>query len=354
MPAAYEGGQFTTTNGVSPTTAPWASLSAAFTTGTYCQPSPATGQYFQATVGGTTSSTQPSWSTASALPVPGTTFIDGSVTWTCMGSILTGIQSIVIDLPVDTDPAVTAIIVRALKDLANYAADAGYLGASQTWTQRQFIAPASGIALTATAGTGNTAGITAFGSGSGPGVSGTGGSSSGPGLFGLAGGGGAAGVQGSGAASNGPGLSGTGGGSQPGVLGQGGASGNGVSGTAGATTGYGVFGQGSSGSSTGYGVYGIGGSSSPGVQGLGGSGGEIGTTGVGTGGFPGIYGTGSNGGLGATGNGPGAKFDSSTNRGAISLPGQASDPTLPQAGDIYYNSSTNHLKYYNGSAWVIL
>lgn len=31
---------------------------------------------------------------------------------------------------------------------------------------------------------------------------------------------------------------------------------------------------------------------------------------------------------------------------------ESSAPTNPETGEIYYDSTTNHLSYYNGSAWV--
>lgn len=112
MPAVVQGK--TTT----PSTAPWAATTG-YTSGDNVQPSPATGQYFQATASGTSGGSQPPWSTPTALPVPGSTFIDGTVTWTCMGSIVAAPTAIAVDEPLDTDPNTVASIDRGLTNLAN-------------------------------------------------------------------------------------------------------------------------------------------------------------------------------------------------------------------------------------------
>ena len=138
MPAVYEG---TTTPPVSTTT--WAATTG-YTAGEYVQPSPATGQYFQCTGSGTSSGSQPAWSNPASLPVPGTTFVDGSVTWSCMGSIFVPGTGPSLDTPLDSDPPGTTVIDRALRTIANYLAGAGYLAADQTWTgENAFSAPSS-------------------------------------------------------------------------------------------------------------------------------------------------------------------------------------------------------------------
>lgn len=132
MPAVYAGSQ------TPPTTTVWAATTA-YTAGTsYVTPTTgALGQYFQCTASGTSGSTQPAWHTGASLPVPGQTYAaDGSVTWTCMGSLLTpGFCNV--DTPVDSDPAITTSIVRGLKNLANYAASAALVQYSNVWAAAQ-------------------------------------------------------------------------------------------------------------------------------------------------------------------------------------------------------------------------
>ena len=36
----------------------------------------------------------------------------------------------------------------------------------------------------------------------------------------------------------------------------------------------------------------------------------------------------------------------------IQFPNISSNPSSPSAGDVYYNTTDNKLKLYNGSAWV--
>ena len=66
--------------------APTWQISTAYGTGAQTQPTVANGYWYRATVGGTSNgSTQPTWPTT-----VGTTVSDSSITWTCMGPILTG------------------------------------------------------------------------------------------------------------------------------------------------------------------------------------------------------------------------------------------------------------------------
>lgn len=62
----------------------WVTL-ATIATGAYGVPTVGNGFYYKATAGGTTGSSQPAWPV-----VIGTTVVDGSVTWTCIGQVLTG------------------------------------------------------------------------------------------------------------------------------------------------------------------------------------------------------------------------------------------------------------------------
>jgi hypothetical protein len=130
-----------------PSVTTW-SASIVVSTGAYGQPSVFSGQYFQATVGGTTGSTEPSWKTAASLPVPGTVFVDGSVTWTCIGSMVPltdeeGSQTplISLDVPIGTDPAQVTVIGRAFKTIANYFqwifSNVPFLAVANTWTAIQ-------------------------------------------------------------------------------------------------------------------------------------------------------------------------------------------------------------------------
>lgn len=51
---------------------------------------------------------------------------------------------------------------------------------------------------------------------------------------------------------------------------------------------------------------------------------------------------------GASSTGTNFKFD------RIKFPVSASDPGSAAVGDMYYNTGTNKIKYYNGTAWVNL
>jgi hypothetical protein len=133
MPSVF---QATTTV---PTTTTWTTATV-YTAGTsYVQPTSPTGQYFQCTVSGT-SVTQPSWSNPAALPVPGQTYSEGGSgpTWTCMGSIIASPANIAVDVPVDTDPSISSVIARGLKNLANnifwVVKNAGLLAKTNIWT----------------------------------------------------------------------------------------------------------------------------------------------------------------------------------------------------------------------------
>jgi phage tail sheath gpL-like len=62
----------------------WATLTAELV-GQYVVPTTANGYFYKCTVAGTTGASQPSWPST-----VGTTVADGTVTWTCVGAILTG------------------------------------------------------------------------------------------------------------------------------------------------------------------------------------------------------------------------------------------------------------------------
>ena len=47
---------------------------------------------------------------------------------------------------------------------------------------------------------------------------------------------------------------------------------------------------------------------------------------------------------------PGTDFEAKSDR--IGVPNRSSDPSPASAGDVYFNTSTNKLKVYNGTAWV--
>ena len=126
MPSAYAG---TTTV---PSTTPWFATTS-YTSGDFVTPSTPDGQYFQCTTSGTSDGTEPAWNNPSSLPVPGQTFIDNTVVWTCIGSILTN-QACIVDIPVDSDPSVVAAVGRALVTLANYASTTAQLAGDNVWT----------------------------------------------------------------------------------------------------------------------------------------------------------------------------------------------------------------------------
>jgi hypothetical protein len=126
MPSTYAG------NATPPSTTTWAATTSYTAGSSFVQPTPATGQYFQCTVSGTSGSSQPSWT--SPLPVSGQTFTDSGATWVCMGSLVAAPTAIAVDIPLDTDPPVTAVIARALKNLANYA----------KWSSNNSVTPTTG------------------------------------------------------------------------------------------------------------------------------------------------------------------------------------------------------------------
>lgn len=205
-------------------------------------------------------------------------------------------------------------------------------------------------AVTTSAFSGNTTGITSTGFGTGAGLAGTGGGTNANGVFGqgtgtnnglqgIGGPTGGAGVAGTGGTSNGNGVFGTGTGTATGVHGVGGSSnGDGVRGVGGATNGLGVHGLGTGGGSGGLfvgggsggvgvtatgngaaaGVAATGGATGPGVTGNGGasagSGGVF--TGGGGGGSTGVVGVG-----GGTSGGPGGSFTGGQNGNGVTAQG---------------------------------
>ena len=49
---------------------------------------------------------------------------------------------------------------------------------------------------------------------------------------------------------------------------------------------------------------------------------------------------------------PGTDFEAKSDR--IGVPNRSSDPSPASAGDVYYNTSDNKIRFYNGSEWVSL
>jgi len=279
MPAAYQG------SSTNPSNTNW-QASHAYTAGHFVQPSTNTGQYFQAINNGTSGSSQPGWSTPSSLPVPGTTFVDGTVTWKCMGSIIANpLSTITIDEPVDTDPTVVAVIVRGLTNLANYIS--ALLVTANNWLAEQ-IFQAGIVCSTSSA---SQAGIDSTG---GP-------------------------TAGSGGAFHG----GTGGG-------------DGVFATA-DTTGVGGFFTG--------GATGFGGTAGAGVVGVGGASGGVGGDFTGGAGGPAVgvggHGVGAPGVFGNSDIGPGGQFNGNATAGPLRLSPLSSAPSSKNVGDFYVDNSTS-------------
>lgn len=323
MPAAFQA----TLSG-NPTPPTWAATTG-FSTGDLVQPSTPTGQYFMAQQNGTTGSSEPGWSTPSALPVPGTVYPDGSTKWICVGSFVTATGAVVVDLPLDSDASIVAAVTRALKNLAN--TFLGIFAAANNWTGIQNFENGincgdNGTNGTAGAFTGkngtNDPGLTAIGGSTGIGVVANGGPIFGDGIWGVGTGGNSKGGRffGIGTGVGGDFAGGSGGGD--GISTIGGAGGNGISAT--------------------------GGSGQDGVHGTGGSGGGLGGNFKGTSAGAGIQ--------SASESGVGALLSNSDDGAgaALLINPSASLPSAPSEGAIAYNGTTHHLEYYNGSAWVVL
>lgn len=316
MPATVQGNKNRNSSAVA-----WTSLTAE-SLGNLITPSPANGLVAVCTGAGTTGGSQPAWTTA-PFPTLGTVFTDGSVQWTIVGT-QPGHWAPIIQEPVDTDPPLAYAGVlpdTTLADqLAWITANAGILSGVNTWTgANTFInstltalvtmtQQSSGVVLDITGGTGgNPAIIVNGGSGTNDGIDSTGGFTGGHGVQGIAQNGAFAGVYGINDSSG------------PGVLGA---------------------------SNSGFGGSFTGGGSAPGVFGEGGSSGAEGGVFTGTGLFPGL--------LASSSGGVGGSFLGSATRGAIQLGGTSTRPSTPSAGEVIYNGTTNHLEYWNGSAWVTL
>ncbi len=224
----------------------------------------------------------------------------------------------------------------------------------------------SGAGLTATGGPTNGTGLVGGGVGSGAGVAGVGGAT-GSGVYGQGGatsgngglflGAGAnSGVNATGGATNGKGVSGIGVGSGEGVKGQGGATGVGVTGFGGATSGNG--GAFTGGAGGGVGVVGTGTAGNAGVIGNGnvsngdGVEGQGNGTGSGVAGYGGATGAGVYG-LGTGGHGVVAESDTtSPAKAALRIVPQDADPSSsPAAGDFYVNITTGKLVGHNGTTF---
>lgn len=214
----------------------------------------------------------------------------------------------------------------------------------------------NGSGVKGTGGATNGVGVEGVGTGSGTGVQGTGGGTNGIGIEGFGTGTGA-GLYGYGGSSNGEGVIGEGAGTGAGLHGIGGATGYGVVGVGGATSGAGVTGTGTAGNSvggafqgqgSGSGATGTGGATSGaiGVRGVGGSTDGVGVKGEGVGTGHGVHG------VGANGCGVVAESDTaSPSRAALRVVPQDNDPSSPQEGDIYYNSTFDRLLHYANSGW---
>jgi hypothetical protein len=133
---------------------------------------------------------------------------------------------------------------------------------------------------------------------------------------------------------------------------------NGVTSTGGPSGGAGVYGAGGcancrgglfagTGSAEGLrSVSGGGAASSYGVEGFGGTGHGGGVKGVASGNGAGLYGLSATGGYGVIAE------SGNTARAPFKLIGQASAPSSPEVGAMYYDSTSNALKFYNGASWV--
>lgn len=187
------------------------------------------------------------------------------------------------------------------------------------------------------------------------------------GINGVGQGGSDSGLQGDGGSTNGAGVVGTGGGTGKGVIGTGGSSGGtGVRGVGTGSTGNGMEAVGAGagnglvaeGAGAGHGVVATGGGSlGAGVFAIGGSGGVGVIATAGPGGAHGVVaeGSGSSAGITASSSsGPGGVFARGSARGSISLTPASGDPSAPQNGDIWYNSTTNEIKIrINGVSRVV-
>ncbi len=234
----------------------------------------------------------------------------------------------------------------------------------------------SGSGLKGTGGAPNGKGLEGVGTGSGAGVTGTGGTT-GAGVTGTGGATSGAGVTGTATAGNSDGVQGNGQGSGDGVQGTGGATGAGVRGIGGATSGAGVFGTGTAGNAkggdftahgSGTGVSGTGGSSNgTGVVGTGGATNGIGVQGNGTGGGEGVIGTANSGTgvLGTSTSGSGVYGLSSSSYGVVAegdttspakaalrvVPQNADPSSSPAAGDFSVSGGTGKISMHDGNVW---
>ncbi len=206
-------------------------------------------------------------------------------------------------------------------------------------------------------GNGSGAGLVATGGATGGGVSGSGGATSGTGVVGVGGaiGTGVAGIGGA-TTGTGAGVTGTGGatsgvggvfsaagGNSAGATGAGNGTGSGLEGTAGAGAGaFGVLGA-TSNAANAAGV--VGRSSHAGSQGVFAQ--KLAGTGANE---AALYADSTAGGYAAVFSGDG----STPVRAAVRIVPQDTDPSSPQTGDLYVNSGTGKLMIYNGGAWVVV
>lgn len=199
----------------------------------------------------------------------------------------------------------------------------------------------------------NAAGVDGHGGTASPGVAGVGGAG-GPGMLGIGGSGNTIGVYGLGTGT-GPGVEGDGSGSGVGVLGTSSGNAPGVDGE-GNGTGPGVFGRAAGGN---YGVQGQGGPNFAGGGFTGGAGNADGVAGQATGNGSGVHGSGAS--------GPGLKGNSVSGIGCVLFGNATSSPlniqgaaypggfpSVPNEGDIHYDTTNHKLRYYDGSTWQIV
>jgi phage tail sheath gpL-like len=118
----------------------WAATTA-FATGTFAQPSVANGYYYEASTGGTTSSSPPTWPTTI-----GTTVTDGSVTWTCWGTLSSiGIASLGGGATADNyTNALATVASQGFYNIISCDSDATNLGRINTQVNTQAL-PITGI-----------------------------------------------------------------------------------------------------------------------------------------------------------------------------------------------------------------
>lgn len=224
----------------------------------------------------------------------------------------------------------------------DFAASAGNTKVME-WTSTGVTAngSAAGVGLTGTAGgaglkgvgTTNGEGVWGVGAGNGPGgfytggatadgLDASGGATSGNGVAGTGGATSGTGVVGTGGTPNGTGVSGFGTGTGRGMVGQGGSTADGVYGVGGAISGLGVRGQGTG---TGGGVLGLGGATN-----------GTGVEGVGAGTGTGV--------LGSSVTGYAGVFSGNATRPGIHVGGVVGDPSTPQNGDIWFDTTTSKLR----------